>query len=262
MKSGDRLSASEGSHEEDVLGNHDRPSRGDRAYGAGRLSPSDSLPGSHMRPGETSRVDAPAEASGVSLTRTDGEGDRLRRRTELPGNVGRYVLVLLGSVISTAALGLWITRPSLLGEGLLVFGVLLVVLGIAQHFLLVRDRTHWPGRAYLWVDGLELVLHNGEIRAASWTDPDFAIDVYARPVRGSPNDEIHLIWKADRRIPPCQLSMEGFDRIRTAATAHGLEVVEFRDGGRKHGMRAYEIRTPRQPAAPASSGVGKDISAE
>jgi hypothetical protein len=190
---------------------------------------------------------------GVSLTRDDADAERLRRRMELPAEVGRYVLVMLGAVIAAAASGLWITRPSVLADGLLVFGALLILLGVVQHLLLKRDRAHWPDQAYLWADGLELVLHNGEIRATSWTDPKLALDIYLRPLRGVPNEEILLVWKSDAHVPPCQLSVEGFERIRETAIAHGLEFAEFRDGNRKRSMRAYEIRSARSQATSSSS---------
>jgi len=204
--------------------------------------------------------DPPSEALGVSLTRADTDMARLRRRMEMPSDVGRYVLLMLGSIIAAAAAGLLVTHPSLTGEGLLAFGVVLVLLGLAQHVLLKRDRAHWPDQAFLWADGLELVLHNGEIRALSWNDPKLAFDIYLRPLRGFPNDEITLVWRSDAKIPPCQLSLEGFDRIRAAAVEHGLEFSEFRGDNRKHGMRAYEIRAPAPVTKPSGLTTGKSPS--
>ncbi len=170
---------------------------------------------------------------------------------ELPGQVGRYVLVMLGSVILAASAGLWFTHPSALADALLVFGLVLVVLGVVQHQLLIRGRANWADQAYLWSDGLELVLHNGEIRAVPWNDPKLVLDIYCRPVPGVHNDEIQLVWKMDSRVPPCQISVEGFDRLRVAAVAHGLMIEEFR-GNSKRDMRAYEIRpAPPMKVAPA-----------
>jgi len=196
------------------------------------------------------RSNPPSEEAGIPLARSDSDSENLRRRMELPGHVGRYVLVMLGGVILAASAGLWFTHPSAVADALLVFGLVLAVLGVVQHLLLVRGRAHWPDQAFLWSDGLELVLHNGEIRAAPWNDPKFVLDVYCRPVRGVSDDEILLVWKMDARVPPCQLSVVGFDQLRMAATAHGLDVIEFRTGNRRRDMHAYEIRAP--PASTAS----------
>jgi hypothetical protein len=206
-------------------------------------------------PADPSLHDPPPEATGASLTRRDTYAQQLRRRSELPANVGRYVLVLLGSVIAAAAAGLLLARSSPTADGLFALGIVLVLLGVVQHLLLRRDRAHWPEEVYLWADGVELVLHNREIRAISWNDPGLALDVYVRPLKGDPVEETLLVWKSDRHVPPCQLSTEGLERLRSAAHAHGLEVHEYRDAARKRGMRAYEIR-PAHPttASPPSAG--------
>jgi hypothetical protein len=208
-----------------------------------------------MEPATNPTHDPTVEATGILLSRSDADTDYLRRQMELPGQVGRYILVMLGSVILAASAGLWFTHPSGLADALLVFGLVLVVLGIVQHQLLIRGRAHWPDQALLWPDGLELVLHNGEIRAAPWNDPKFVLDLYCRPVPGVANDEIMLVWKMDSKVPPCQLSVDGFDRLRGAAITHGLEVAEFR-GDRKRDMRAYEIRPPASSTAKTAVGLG------
>jgi hypothetical protein len=202
---------------------------------------------------ELPRTNGPTEEDGASLLRSDVGSEEFRARAERPSRVGRFVLVGLGGVIVGAGTGAWFARasPAAAVDGLLVFGLLLIVLGYAQHKLLLRDRDHWPKRAFLWGEGLELVLANDEIRAAPWSDPRFALDFYARPMPNGAPDEILLVWKMDRRIPMSLITQEGFDRVREAAVTHGLEFSEFRADSRRRTLRGFEIR----PTSPSSVQV-------
>lgn len=187
---------------------------------------------------------ASSEEPGVSLLRPAEDLESFRRKAELPSRVGRYVLVGLGAVILGAGAGLWFSHPSPVADGLLVFGLLLVLLGFVQHHLLLRDRAHWPTQAMLWAEGLELVLTNGEIRAAVWSDPKFVLDLYARPVDHDGQYEYVLVWKMDPKVPMCPITAEGFEQVRETAVTRGLEFSEYASDNRRHTLRGFEIRPP------------------
>lgn len=196
--------------------------------------------------------------SGVRLLRTDLGSEEYREQAELPSRLGRFVLIGLGGVIVGAGTGVWFAHPSPAADGLLIFGAVLIVLGFVQHRLLLRDRDHWPKQAFLWSEGLELILSNGEIRAAPWNDPKFVLDLYARPMPGGAPDELLLAWKMDPKIPMVPLTQEGFDQVREAAVVHGLEFSEYRADNRRRTLRGFEIR-PRppptvRPGIPAETG--------
>jgi len=202
------------------------------------ISPKPTVPGSS------------GEETGVPLLRSDAESEEYRLRAERPSQIGRFVLVGLGGVIVGAGSGIWFARapPASAADGLLAFGIVLIVLGYVQHRLLLRDREHWPRQAFLWSEGLELVLANGEIRAAPWSDRKFGLDLYARPTpRGGP-DELLLAWKMDPKVPMSLMTEEGFDRVREAAVAHGLEFSEYRADNRRRTLRGFEIRAPPPPS--------------
>ena len=183
------------------------------------------------------------EQGGLALLRDDAGSEDYRERAELPSRLGRFVLVGLGGVIVGAGTGVWFAHPSPVADGLLAFGAVLIVLGFIQHRLLLRDRDHWPHQALLWSEGLELVLANGEIRAAPWSDAKFTLDLYARPMSDGSPDELLLAWKMDPKIPMVLLTPEGFDQIREAAILHGLELSEYRADNRRRTLRGFEIRT-------------------
>lgn len=201
---------------------------------------------------------SPVEATGVSLALGDDRVRGSRGRSERIARYGRNTLVMLGAITAGAAAALGRLHPSGLADGILVFGVVLIALGVVQHLWLRRDRDRWPEQAYLWADGVELVLHNGEVRAVEWNDPKLALDLFCRPIPGDPpTQEILLEWKMDGYVPPCPLSPDGFERLRTAAIAHGLGMAEFRHGPRQHEIRIYELRPPRRSSAPAPSSPGR-----
>lgn len=200
----------------------------------------------------------PSEEEGVPLLRSDLESEAYQEQAELPSRLGRFILIGLGGVIVGAGTGIWFAHPSPPADGLLALGVVLVVLGYVQHRLLLRGRDHWPKQAYLWGEGLELVLNNGEIRAAPWNDPKFALDLYARPMPDGGSDELLLAWKMDPKIPMVPLTPNGFSQVREAAVLHGLEFAEYRADNRRRTLRGFEIRPrpppERPPGTPAEVG--------
>jgi len=167
-----------------------------------------------------------------SLLRTGPDMASLRHRMERPARVGRVVLVMLGAVTASTGAASWVTTPGPLGLALAVFGGILLVLGVVQHLLYRRDLVHWPDEAFLWTDGVELVLHNGEVRGASWSDPDFALQLIARRAAAPIGREFVMIWLMDSKVPPVELSPQGFDQLRQGAANHGLELAQTRRGSR------------------------------
>ena len=124
-----------------------------------------------------------------------------------------------------------------------------MALGGTLYLLLVRDRDRWPEQVHAWVDGIELLLHDGELRAASWDDPELALDLYVQPKRGSPEKDRLLVWRMGSSVPPCDLSEAGFSRLMEMVVAHDLRLDEFRKGRQTREARAYLIR-----ARPDQSG--------
>ncbi len=183
------------------------------------------------------------EEHGASLLRPPGEAADLRRRRERPAEIGRYLLILLGAICGGAGSALWITThvPFVAGA-LLGFGLILVALGATLHLVLLRERVRWPEEAHAWEEGIELLLHDGEIRAASWTDPKLALDVFVRPRPGAVGDERLMVWRMDSSVPACDLSEAGFERLMKAVASHNLGLAEYRRGRSNREARAYEIR--------------------
>jgi len=188
-------------------------------------------------------TERPVEEHGVSLLRPVEEAAGLRHRRERPAEIGRYLLILLGAVCGGAGAALWVTTSvALVGVAMLGFGLILVALGASLHLVLLRNRDRWPEAAHAWDEGIELLLHDGELRAASWDDPKLALDVFVRPQRRSTDDERLLVWKMDSAILPCDLSQGGFERLMQAVVAHDLRLAEYRRGRATREARAYEIR--------------------
>jgi hypothetical protein len=210
-----------------------------------------------MRPSAPSPPGPSTESTGTPIARNDNRSARLRRQSERWAHLSRYALGMTGAVTLGAALALWFLHPSGLAIGLVLFGLVLVALGLVQHFLLVRERRRWPDQAYLWPDGVELVLHNGEVRAVEWDDPKLAFDLFRRPVRDDPSDEILLEWRMGGYVPPCSLTQEGFDRLQATAVLHDLGMAEFRHGSRPHEIRIYEVRPRRRVPAAIPSSPGR-----
>ena len=181
----------------------------------------------------------------TSILRDGQEAARLRDRMERPARVGRLVLGLLGAVTASAGFATWVTAEAAVGLAVGAFGIVLIALGVVQHLLYRRDLEHWPDEAHLWTDGLEVVLHNGEVRGASWSDPDFALHLVARGAPPPANREYLLIWLTDAKVPPVELSAEGFDRVCRAAIDHGLRISKGSHGSRADGNQLLEIRRGR-----------------
>ena len=178
---------------------------------------------------------------GISLVRTGDESNQLRLRMERPARIGRFLFGVLGAITAAAGLAVWITNSSLVGLALGVFGVVLIVLAVVQHNLLRRDSQHWPDQAILREGGVELFLHNGEVRGAAWSDSDIAFHLIERRAPSPANREYLLVWLMDSKIPPVELSAEGFDGLNRATVEWNLTVKESRRGSRPDATRLIEI---------------------
>jgi len=178
----------------------------------------------------------------TSILRGGPESAGLRKRMERPARVGRLVLSLLGVVTSSAGVALWTTSGSVLGLAFAAFGGFLLALGVVQHLLHRRDMAHWPEQALLWSEGLELVLHNGEVRGASWSDRDLALQLVARRAPPPAIREYLLVWLMDSKVPPVEISAEGFEAICRSAANHHLKIMQGRRGPRVEGTHLVEIR--------------------
>jgi hypothetical protein len=191
---------------------------------------------------ETS-ASADPEERGSSLIHPLAESAQLRRRRERPAELGRYPLALLGVVCAASASALWLFQHvSVLSVALLAFGLLLIALGATLHLVLLRDRERWPEEAHAWEEGIEILLHDGDLKAALWDDPKLALDVFVRDRKGSAEPERVLCWRMDRAIPPCDLTQEGFDRLMQIVASRDLGLREYRSGRPGREARAYEIR--------------------
>jgi hypothetical protein len=170
------------------------------------------------------------EGEGISLLRTDESAAVLRQRLERPSRLGMIFFLLLGAVVASAGLLLFLSNRVLINLPIALFGAILIALGAAQYFLLQRDREHWPDKAFLWDGGIELMLHNGDVRGISWTDPDLALGLVARPARPPVNREFLLLWLRDKNVPSIELSEPGYQRVRQTAEDHHLHITESRKG--------------------------------
>jgi hypothetical protein len=167
---------------------------------------------------------------GTSLIRTGPEAEFLREWLQRPARLGRYALLCLGGVVLGAGVALFLTNGSILGVAFALFGGVLLALGAVQHVLLRHELTHWPLDALLFEDGIELVLSNGEIRASTWSDPNFSIALVSRRAPAPANREYLLIWMSEGKIPSVELSEAGFDALLQEATARRLDIDERRRG--------------------------------
>lgn len=198
---------------------------------------------------------APDGANAASaIHRTGPEAEALRRRMERPARFGRFLMGGLGAVTAAAGVTAWITHALVVGLALGIFGAVLILLGVIQHVLLRRDFQHWPDQALLWDEGLELVLRNGEVRGATWSDPDLVLHLVTRRARPPAGREYLLVWMMDPRIPAVELSSEGFDRVKKMAESHQLLVSERHRGSPEKGTTHVEIR---RTIAGVESGMGE-----
>ena len=180
--------------------------------------------------------------TGISILRTGDDAARLRNRLERSANIGRYAMVTVGSITAAAGVATWITSPSDVGIGIAAFGGVLLVLGVVQHLLYRRDLHHWPTEVLLQDEGLELILPNGQVEGAMWSDPDFGLHLIARPAPEPAKREFLLIWLMDSRIPPVEISEEAFDRLREIAVNSGLRMSQRQRGSRTKPTQFVEIR--------------------
>jgi len=200
--------------------------------------------GEQRIPASSSKPDP--EEGGISIAREGAGAEFLRRRIERPPRIGLYVLLGLGAMtLGTGAIA-WLLAPTSLAIGLGALGTVLMTLGYVQHRLYRRDLAHWPDRAVLWDGGIELVLHNGEVRGVSWTDPDLAIDLVARPAPAPAGREFLLVWMTEGKIPSVEITEDAFDRLRGVAVRHELAVTS-----RRHGRTGTERETVEIRQSPA-----------
>ncbi len=183
-----------------------------------------------------------ADGDGLPIAREGEVAAFLRTRIERPARVGLYVLSTLG--LATTAIGavLWLLAPSSLALGLVGLGGLLMLLGYVQYRLYRRDLALWPDQAILWDGGIELVLHNGDVRGVSWTEPDLALDLVARKAPSPAGREFLLVWMSEGKIPSVELTEEGFERVQRVAVAHELTVMQRRHGRVADARQTVEIR--------------------
>ena len=189
--------------------------------------------------------------TGISILRTGDEAAYLRNRLERSANIGRYAMVMVGSITVAAGAAVWVTSASEVGVAIAAFGAVLTVLGVIQHFLYRRDLSHWPTEVLLQEEGLELILPNGEIRGVMWSDADFGLQLIARPAPEPAKREFLLIWLVDSRIPPVEISSEAFDRLREITANKGLRLSQRQHGTRTNPTQFVEIR--QAPPAPATA---------
>lgn len=197
--------------------------------------------------------DAASEDTGPSIIREGEAAATLRRRIERPSRIGLYGLLGLGAVTAGIGGALWVLAPSSLAIALVALGGILMLLGYVQHLLYRRDLAHWPDKAFLWDGGIELVLHNGEVRGVSWTEPDLALDLVARRAPPPADREFLLVWMSEGKIPSVELTEEGFEQVQRAAVSHELTVLQRRAGRRSDATQTVEIRqsAARKLAAPS-----------
>ncbi|HXW67728.1 MAG TPA: hypothetical protein VEL82_07645 [Thermoplasmata archaeon] len=199
--------------------------------------------------------EAVAVPRGVLIGRADDAALLLRRRLERPARIGRYGFGFIGGVIAAAGLGLWFTDRALLGLAFAGFGGVLLGLAAVQHVLVRRDEAHWPDQAILWEEGIELVLHNGEVRGVSWDDPDLSLGLIARRAPRPAAREYLLLWMGDSHVPTVELSAAGFTLVRKAAIARQLLINERRRGREPNGSEWIEIRQSPARGIPAATGA-------
>jgi len=189
----------------------------------------------------------------------------VRHVYERPTAVGRYALVGLGALTLGSGVGLVLAHYATIAFAILAFGLVLMILGALQHLVYVQGKAHWPDQLILFDGGVEVVLHNGDVRAVEWTDPKIDFEIHVRRAKRGEGEEAKLFWHMDRKVPPCPLSTEGFERIRVEALRRNLGYQELRRGRGRRELRVYlfgpQIQTkaknaadwaPKAPDAPGS----------
>jgi len=148
----------------------------------------------------------------------------------------------LGAVTAAAGIAAWITNAQVIGLALGIFGAVLIALALVQRVLLRRDAQNAADQVVLREDGVELFLHNGEVRGLSWTDADLALNLISRKTPPPASREYLLVWMLDSKIPSIELSADGFERLKSAAEAHHLLVSITRRGRGDAPTQWVEIR--------------------
>ncbi len=184
---------------------------------------------------------------GLAILRTGTEVDVWRRRSERTVELGRWVLLGFGALTLGSGAALVLAHRSVAAFVILAFGLLLMALGAVQHFYYRRGQALWPEQMLLFPDGLELVLHNGEIRTAEWDDPELDLEIHERPHWVGSADAVVLRWKMDTRVPPCPITAEGLERIQKEAIRRDLKLEELRAGRGKREVRMFTFGPSTKP---------------
>jgi hypothetical protein len=190
---------------------------------------------------------------GISIARTGPEAEYLRRRLERSAKFGRTAMVTVGAIALAAGAATWITSRTNVGVFVAAFGGVLVVLGLVQHLLYRRDLENWPKDILLQDEGIEVLLSNGEIHGVTWSDPDLTLQLIGRPVRSPANREYLLMLLMESRIPPIEITSEGFDRLRKILGDHGFLIEQSQRGKRANPVQMILVRqrpmepTPQRP---------------
>jgi hypothetical protein len=195
---------------------------------------------------------------GVSIARTGPEAEYLRRQLERPAKFGRAAMVIVGAITLAAGTATWITSRTNVGMFVAAFGAVLVALGLIQHLLYRRDLENWPTGILLQDEGIEVVLSNGEIHGVTWSDPDLAVQLIGRPARPPANREYLLMLLMESRIPPIEITLEGFDRLRQIFGDHGFLITQSQRGKRSNPTQmtlARQRPTETTPKRPKSSAL-------
>ncbi len=189
----------------------------------------------------------PGDATGVAILRTGTEVDVWRRRSERTVEWGRYVLLGFGAVALGSGVALVLTHRSISAFVILAFGLLLMSLAAVQHFYYRRGQALWPEQMHLFPDGLELVLHNGEIRTAEWSDPHLDLEMHERPHWVGSADGVVLRWRMDTRVPPLPITAEGCEMLKKEAIRRDLQFQELRSGHGKREVRMFTFGPSSKP---------------
>lgn len=191
---------------------------------------------------------------GISILRADAETDRERLRYERSSVFARFGLIGLGAVTLGSGAGLVLAHYALVAFAILAFGLLLMILGAVQHLLFLRGRDRWPTQLVLFDTGVEVVLRNGDVRAAEWNDPKLALEVQTHPRSDGSGDAATLFWRMDRSIPPCAITADGFAKLQGEIVGRGLSMNDSRRGPRRQETRVLQIG-PAPPKTVAKSAA-------
>jgi hypothetical protein len=171
---------------------------------------------------------------GTSIARAGPEAAYLRSQLERPARFGRAAMAVVGAVALAAGVATWITSRTSVGLFVAAFGCVLVALGLVQHLLYRRDLENWPTDILLQAEGIEVILSNDEIHGVTWSDPDLALQLIGRPAHPPANREFLLMLLMESRIPPIEITSEGFDRLRQIFADQGFLLSQSQRGKRSN----------------------------